>query len=587
MPEEIFRRFLPLSVSGGLVACALLLIRALFWRKIPPRVLYALWGLPVVRLLLPFAPESRLSMFQLFPRSGASVLQNAPAALPQTAGPLASGGTAIPSAPLSAAASPMRISAVIWLAVAATFLLYFLALNLALRLKLNRLPRSNGGRAGNILARCRAELGVKKPVRLAVTGRLKPPAVFGIFRPVILLPRALAESCPENELRYIFLHELTHIRRHDGAVRLLVLLLEAANWFNPALWYAFHIMSEDCEISCDACVLGHIGEKERRGYGDAVVGAIRMVSGGRVSAGTVGFADSFSKRRIVMIASAQKTSRRWAAAAALALLLAGCASLPAQSVPSQVPSAQPGTVSAPAPDDGASDGPSDRLYKWVPAPAESGSIPQGLTDQMESLRKTRAEVDNMIASLKEDRKLSDTEKEAQQKALEEKIHALTEEMGKVQKQISARTSGQSAGSGSSPEIGTDFTRMVYSRGYKTLANGAVYGYPVRLPDSFTAEKDGYEVGKFLSSRNELSKQNGLDFSPYLGERVYFCACSGEKRAPGDTEATEETGGPGCRELVALYGSDSGLIAFWEAPEPSGKGDSDSAVFTRILSDEDS
>ena len=114
--------------------------------------------------------------------------------------------------PLPSAApspSPMRIAAVIWLMVAAALLLYFLAANLFLRLKLNRLPRFSDARVNKVLAQCRAELRVGAPVRLAVTERPKPPAVFGVFRPVILLPRAAAEGCSENEPRYIFLHELT------------------------------------------------------------------------------------------------------------------------------------------------------------------------------------------------------------------------------------------------------------------------------------------------------------------------------------------------------------------------------------------
>lgn len=591
MPEEIFRKLLLLSASGGLMACVLLLIRALFWRKIPPRVLYALWSLPVFRLLLPFAPESRLSVFQPLVRSGAAVPDVSYAAPSASPGNLASGGgPAVASFPLPSAASspsPMRIAAMIWLSVAAALLLYFLAANLFLRLKLNRLPRFSDARVNKVLAQCRAELRVGAPVRLAVTERPKPPAVFGVFRPVILFPRAAAEGCSENELRYIFLHELTHIRRYDGAFRLLTLFLKAVNWFNPILWYALHKMSEDCEISCDACVLARLSGKERRSYGDAVVGMIRAVADGRASAGAVGFADSFSKRRIFMIAKVQKTSRCRAVAAVLALMLAGCASLPPQSVSSQAPFAQSGTVSAPAPDDGALGSPSDRLYQWIPAPADSGNVPEDLSAQMESLRKTKSEVDVIIASMKEDQNLSDTEKAAQEKALDEKRRALTEEMESLQNLISAKTSGQSAGSDPSEGLGPVFTRMVYDRGYKMLADSGVYGYPVLLPESFTAEKNGSEVGKFLSSRNELSKKNGLDFSSHLGEKVYYCTCGGEKRAPGDMEESEKTGGPGSADLVALYDADRRLIAFWEAPEVTDKDESDVMVFTQILSDKSS
>lgn len=551
MPEEIFRKLLLLSASGGLMACVLLLIRALFWRKIPPRVLYALWSLPVLRLLLPFAPESRLSVFQPLVRSGAAVPDVSYAAPPASPGNLASGGgPAVASFPLPSAASspsPIRIAAMIWLTVAAALLLYFLAANLFLRLKLNHFPRFSDARVNKVLAQCCAELRVGAPVRLAVTERPKPPAVFGVIRPVILLPRAAAEGCSENDLRYIFLHELTHIRRHDGAVRLLTLFLKAVNWFNPILWYALHKMSEDCEISCDACVLVRLSGKERRSYGDAVVGMIRAVADGRASAGAVGFADSFSKRRIFMIAKVQKISRCRAVAAVLALILAGCASLPPK--PPSDPVSQNPASSASEPEADGSDSLTKYLYKMVPAESgstedgtqkqlynlvpvtsdgkeisddsqatrlailgknivpnwkpgqlyqfvpvenddedaldgshtiefitviqdngtqttetksykivpvtngEKGQIPEDAADQMESLRKTKSKVDVIIASMKEDQNLSDTEKAAQENALDEKRQALTEEMESLQNLISAKTSGQSAGPGNFSGIG--------------------------------------------------------------------------------------------------------------------------------------
>lgn len=159
---------------------------------------------------------------------------------------------------------------------------------------------------------------------------------------------------------------------------------------------------------------------------------------------------------------------------------------------------------------------------------------------------------------------------------------------------SASEPGESVSEGSSDPssdpsvgIGTEFIQMVSDRGYKRLMNSGIYGYPVLLPESFTAEKDGFAVGEFLNARNELSKQNDLDFSSHLGERVYFCTCGGEKRAAGDTEETEEAGGPGSVDLIALYGTDRTLIAFWEAPKSRDKDQSDCAVFTQILSDEDS
>ena len=64
------------------------------------------------------------------------------------------------------------------------------------------------------------------------------PAVCGLFRPVILLPRLLAEQLPPSQLRAVLLHELIHLRRGDVWVNCLQVLLQVFYWWHPLLWIA-------------------------------------------------------------------------------------------------------------------------------------------------------------------------------------------------------------------------------------------------------------------------------------------------------------------------------------------------------------
>ena len=64
------------------------------------------------------------------------------------------------------------------------------------------------------------------------------PAVCGLFRPVILLPRSLAEQLPPAQLRAVLLHELLHLRRGDVWVNCAQALLQIAYWWHPLLWFA-------------------------------------------------------------------------------------------------------------------------------------------------------------------------------------------------------------------------------------------------------------------------------------------------------------------------------------------------------------
>ena len=75
-------------------------------------------------------------------------------------------------------------------------------------------------------------------VRLRLTDHPQSPAVCGLFRPVILLPRTLAESLPPKQLRAVLLHELLHLRRGDVWVNCAQALLQIAYWWHPLLWLA-------------------------------------------------------------------------------------------------------------------------------------------------------------------------------------------------------------------------------------------------------------------------------------------------------------------------------------------------------------
>ncbi len=80
--------------------------------------------------------------------------------------------------------------------------------------------------------------GLRSPLRLRLTDRPQSPAVCGLFRPVILLPRSLAEHLPSAQLRAVLLHELLHLRRGDVWVNCAQTLLQIAYWWHPLLWFA-------------------------------------------------------------------------------------------------------------------------------------------------------------------------------------------------------------------------------------------------------------------------------------------------------------------------------------------------------------
>ena len=90
----------------------------------------------------------------------------------------------------------------------------------------------------NPLEQARQLAGLRRPMRLKLVDDAISPAVYGLFRPVILLPRALAEKLFAAQLRAVLLHEAVHLRRGDVWVNCAQTLLQIAYWWHPLLWLA-------------------------------------------------------------------------------------------------------------------------------------------------------------------------------------------------------------------------------------------------------------------------------------------------------------------------------------------------------------
>ncbi|MDF2524297.1 MAG: hypothetical protein K0R31_1938 [Clostridiales bacterium] len=73
---------------------------------------------------------------------------------------------------------------------------------------------------------------------------------------------------------------------------------------------------------------------------------------------------------------------------------------------------------------------------------------------------------------------------------------------------------------------------------------------IKLPNDFNTVENGVNVGEILKKRNELSKQNNLDFSIYMGQRVKMYT------------AQIDTGEPKSNYDVVLFISDNKVVGYW-------------------------
>jgi bla regulator protein BlaR1 len=131
------------------------------------------------------------------------------------------------------------------------------------------------------------------------------PGVFGIFRPVLLLPQGIEERLSPAQFEAIVAHELIHVRRRDNLTAAIHMAVEAVFWFYPLLWWIGRRLAEEREFACDEEVL--LLRNDPDAYAEGIINACRYYHESRLPCLT-GITGADLRRRIERIVSASRAS---------------------------------------------------------------------------------------------------------------------------------------------------------------------------------------------------------------------------------------------------------------------------------------
>lgn len=298
---------LQMSASGAVLILMIGLFRAAALYKLPKRFFLALWEGVFLRLLTPFSVPSVFSVYAL-------INGGRPAAgLSGTSGdgitPAAQGNGLLPAdIPLS-----IPIRPAVWLAGLLLFAAFF-AFSYLYALREFRTALPFRSRAAE---RWLGQHPLRRRVSVRQSDRVSAPLTYGIFHPVILLPKGMDWDHAEL-LDYVFAHEYAHICRFDGAVKLIATAVLCIHWFNPMVWVMYILFNRDIELACDERVIRQYGEVSRSAYARALIGMEAKKSG------LLPFGSNFSKNAIEERIRAMMRTKKTAAgiiAGGLAILL--------------------------------------------------------------------------------------------------------------------------------------------------------------------------------------------------------------------------------------------------------------------------
>jgi beta-lactamase regulating signal transducer with metallopeptidase domain len=94
------------------------------------------------------------------------------------------------------------------------------------------------------------------------------PGVFGIFRPVLLIPAGIQERLSPEQLLSVLSHEVCHIKRRDKLLSSVHMASVAVFWFYPLVWWLGARLLDERERACN----------HGNGYGDQQTSTNSLVS---------------------------------------------------------------------------------------------------------------------------------------------------------------------------------------------------------------------------------------------------------------------------------------------------------------------
>jgi bla regulator protein blaR1 len=245
-------------------------------RKNSPRARYWLWLAASVKFLIPFSllvwTGSRIELPPTAPSLHATTVEEISAYFaPVLMQP--------PATPMQAAFLWPNVLAAMWLFGASFLMIRWLRSWRAIRKSASR--------------------GTKLPLRFPVPVLSSPsaiePGVFGIFRPVLLLPQGLADHLTPEQLDAVLVHECRHILCRDNLSAAVHMCVETLFWFHPLVWWIGAKLTDERESDCDEAVLRE--GSQPRDYAQGIVNVCRTYVESPLSC-AAGISGSDLKKRI-------------------------------------------------------------------------------------------------------------------------------------------------------------------------------------------------------------------------------------------------------------------------------------------------
>ncbi len=102
------------------------------------------------------------------------------------------------------------------------------------------------------------------------------PFTVGILHQYIVIPAIMINALDEEEIEFVLSHECYHASQNDVGRKVLMIVLNCFNWFNPLFYFLKDNLSTWMEIACDEAVTEKFDEKQKRKYAALIIKLLKL-----------------------------------------------------------------------------------------------------------------------------------------------------------------------------------------------------------------------------------------------------------------------------------------------------------------------
>lgn len=303
-------KLLEMGFSASVIILVIIICRALLINKLPKKVFLALWAVALIRLLVPYSLPSAISIYSLtgkewfIAEKAESIINPGKKTSGEKEKAIIKEKTPETKNSIIKKITGEKSSTIWKLIWTAGFVVCVSAFIIAYILCYKRFCTSLP--VNNNLAKewLKSHKAIRK-ISIRQSGFIKSPLSYGIFKPVILMPKK-TDWNNLNKIPYILEHEFVHIKRFDALTKLFLIMAFCIHWFNPLVWAMYILVNRDIELACDETVIKHFGENSKSAYALVLIGMEEEKS--NIAPLGNNFSKNAAEERIIAIMNIKKTA---------------------------------------------------------------------------------------------------------------------------------------------------------------------------------------------------------------------------------------------------------------------------------------